>query len=266
MVNIQVVVALSAVLSGGPRSLLVVMLSVPVVMVGARFSKRGLAVGAPVSALLIIAVTVGVDPSYVAAYPESLAVPLALVLIIAVYLARVVDSDVRHREDSTLDQLTGLLNRRGLERRFAEIAEQAALHRHPVSVVVADVDHFKRINDAYGHPVGDAVLRGLADAMRRNLRTSELLYRFGGEEFLLALPGACAADAFEVAEKLRVAVEELSPEGLPVTCSFGVATAEDGEVVFERLLLAADTALYAAKRFGRNRVEQSAGAVPAFVS
>ena len=101
-------------------------------------------------------------------------------------------SDVRHREDSTLDQLTGLLNRRGLEQRFAEVAEQAALTGEPVSVVVADIDHFKWVNDAHGHAVGDAVLRDLASRCASHLRTFELLYRTGGEEFLLLLPGADA--------------------------------------------------------------------------
>jgi diguanylate cyclase (GGDEF)-like protein len=209
---------------------------------------------------LMIATTVGVDAGYVASHPESLAIPLALVVCVVVYMRPLVASDVRHRADSTLDQLTGLLNRRGLEPRFAEVAEQAALIQHPVSVVVADIDHFKRINDAHGHPVGDAVLRDVAEAMRRNLRSFELLYRVGGEEFLLLLPGADAEDAAGVAETLRVAIEELHPEGLPVACSFGVATADD-DVAFGPLLEAADAALYDAKRFGRNRVERGAGAV-----
>jgi diguanylate cyclase (GGDEF)-like protein len=117
-------------------------------------------------------------------------VPLTLVLCVAVYVSPLVASDVRHRADSTLDQLTGLLNRRALEPRFAEIAEQAALTDLPVSVVLADLDHFKSINDEHGHGVGDAVLRDVAYAMRRTLRTFELLYRLGGEEFALLLPGA----------------------------------------------------------------------------
>jgi diguanylate cyclase (GGDEF)-like protein len=262
VVNIQVVLALGTVLTGGPRSFVVNMLAVPVVIVGARFSKRGLAVGVPIGALLIIATTVGVDPGYVAVHPESLAVPLALVLCLTVYVSALVDSDVRHRADSTLDELTGLLNRRGLEPRFAEVAEQAALTGQPVSVVVGDIDHFKSVNDQHGHAVGDAVLRDVAHAMRASLRTFELLYRVGGEEFLLLLPGADAEDAAQVAEKLRVAVEQLHPAGLPVACSFGVATARDEAIVFAPLLGAADAALYDAKRRGRNRVERRARAIP----
>ena len=263
VVNIQVMLAVGTVMTGGPRSFLVCTLAIPVVLVGARFSNRGLAVGTPVSVLLVIATTLGVDFSYVASHPESLVVPLALVLCSAVYVSPLVESDVRHRADSTLDQLTGLLNRRGLEPRFAELAEQAALQRHPVSIVVADIDHFKQINDTHGHPVGDAVLRDVADAMRRNLRKFELLYRFGGEEFLLLLPGADAAEAAEVAETLRAAIEELRPEGLRVACSFGVSTGNGEGVAFAPLVEEADAALYDAKRFGRNRVERGTIPMPA---
>jgi diguanylate cyclase (GGDEF)-like protein len=262
IVNIQVMLAIGTVITGGPRTFLVNMLAVPVVMVGARFSTRGLAVGVPVSVLLIMAATVGVDAGYVAAHPESLAVPLALVICIAPYLSALVTSDVRHRADSTLDQLTGLLNRRGLEPRFAEVAEQAALTGEPVSLVVADIDHFKRINDTHGHAVGDGVLRDVAYALRRNLRGFELLYRLGGEEFLMLLPGADIEDAARIAEMLRVSIENLRPAGLSVACSFGVATGHDDEVAFATLLRAADAALYDAKRYGRNRVERHVDAVP----
>jgi diguanylate cyclase (GGDEF)-like protein len=262
VVNIQLTLAFGIVMTGGPRTFLVNTLAVPVIMVAARFSNRGLAVGAPVSGLLIVATTVGVDPGYVASHPESLVVPLALVLCVAVYMRALVASDVRHRAESTLDELTGLLNRRGLKPRFAEIAEQAVFTGEPVSLVVADIDHFKAINDHHGHAVGDAVLREVADAMRANLRTFELLYRLGGEEFLLLLPGAGAEDAADLAEKLRVAIEELRPSGLPVACSFGVATARHEQIVFAPLLRAADAALYDAKRYGRNRVEPGAVAVP----
>ena len=163
-------------------------------------------------------------------------VPLALVLCAAVYVSPLVASDVRHRADSTLDQLTGLLNRRALEPRFAEIAEQAALTDQPVSVVLADLDHFKSINDEHGHGVGDAVLRDVAYAMRRSLRTFELLYRLGGEEFALLLPGAAEDDAARIAESLRVAIEELETAGLRVTCSFGVATARGDRIELDSLV------------------------------
>ena len=257
---LQLVLALGAALSGGPRSLAPNLLAIPVLMVAARFSNRGLVVGAPVSALLVLAVTLGIDPSYVVAHPASLLVPLTLALCAAVYVSPLVASDVRHRADSTLDQLTGLLNRRALELRFAEIAEQAALTEQPVSVVLADLDHFKSINDEHGHGVGDAVLRDVAYAMRRSLRTFELLYRLGGEEFALLLPGAAEDDAARIAESLRAAIEELETAGLHVTCSFGVATARGERIALDSLVAHADAALYTAKRGGRNRVECHRGA------
>jgi diguanylate cyclase (GGDEF)-like protein len=231
------------------------MLAIPVLMVAARFNNRGLVVGAPISALLVVLTTVGMDPGYVFAHPQSLMIPLTIVLCTSVYVSPLVASDERHRADSTLDELTGLLNRRALEPRFAEIGEQAALSGQPVSVVLADLDHFKRVNDGHGHVVGDEVLREVAEAMRACLRTFELLYRFGGEEFLLLLPGAESVDALVVAESLRARVEALQPAGLEITCSFGVATARGRAVDLGTLLRQADGALYVAKRAGRNRVQ-----------
>ena len=207
--------------------------------------------------MLVLATTLGVDPAYVVGHPESLVVPLALVICAAVYVSPLVASDVRHRADSTLDQLTGLLNRRALEPRFAEIAEQAALTDQPVSVVLADLDHFKSINDDHGHGVGDAVLRDVAYAMRRALRTFELLYRLGGEEFALLLPGAAEDDAARIAEGLRVAIEELE-----IARSAGDVLVRRGHRPRARASSSdassagADAALYAAKRGGRNRVER----------
>jgi diguanylate cyclase (GGDEF)-like protein len=263
VVTFQALVAIGVVLSGGPRTSLVCMVAVPVVMVATRFSRRGLIVGAPASALVVLATTVGVDPGYVAAHPESILVPLALVVCIALYVDPLLSSDVRHRADSALDELTGLLNRRSLESRLAEVSQQAGMTGQPVSFVACDLDHFKLVNDKWGHAAGDVVLSQAADAMRRCLRTFELFYRIGGEEFLLVLPGAGENDALTIAESLRAAVEEEGPGGLGVTCSFGVATSHGADVALESLLKASDTALYAAKRGGRNRVEISGPRLPA---
>ena len=257
VLTIQATVSIAAVLTGGPRSALPAALALPVVMVAARFSNRGIAVGAPISVVLLFAVTFGVDPGYVLDHPQSVAVPLTLIVAAAAYLGPLVASDVRHRADSTLDALTGLLNRRALPSRFEEVAQQAALAGQPVSVVLADIDHFKQVNDGFGHAAGDAVLRDVADALRSNLRTFELLYRIGGEEFLLLLPGADAASATALAEALRGAVADARPGGFELTCSFGIATAE-GAIALEPLLAAADSALYAAKRGGRDQVARAA--------
>lgn len=256
IVSLQLVLAFGAVLLGGPTTSTSCLLALPVLMVAARFSNRGLIVGAPLSGALVVAVTLGVDPSYVLAHPESMGIPLLLVLCTAAYVSPLVASDVRHRADSTLDQLTGLLNRRALEPRFAEVAEQALLTRQPISIVLADIDHFKHINDEHGHAIGDAVLRDVAYEMRRSLRSFELLYRLGGEEFLLLLPGANEDDAGRIAETLRSGIEELVPSGVPVACSFGTATARGEDIGYDRLMEDADAALYTAKRGGRNSVVQ----------
>jgi diguanylate cyclase (GGDEF)-like protein len=251
---LQLMLAVAVVSAGGPGGGAASLLAVPVLMVAARFNNRGLVVGAPISAVLALLTTVGVDPHYVLDHPQSVMVPLTLVLCTAVYVSPLVASDERHRANSTLDQLTGLLNRRALEPRFAEVAEQAVLSGQPVSLVLADIDHFKRVNDEHGHVVGDDVLREVAAAMRASLRSFELLYRFGGEEFLLLLPGAETDDAADIAESLRAAVAALEPQDLPLTCSFGVATADGAGLRLDALLDAADRALYAAKHGGRNRV------------
>ena len=128
------------------------------------------------------------------------------------------------------------------------------LYISPVSVVLADVDHFKKVNAEHGHAVGDAVLRDIAHVLRGSLRSFELLYRFGGEEFLLLLPGAHEDVAARIATTLRTAVESRRPAGLPVTASFGVATAAGDDL--STLIARADAALYAAKAAGRNRVER----------
>ena len=254
VLNIQLWVALAAIAMGGPRTAFPCVLVAPVLMVGTRFSRRGIAVGAPISFVLVLVCTVAVDPGYVAGHPESLIVPLGLVVVTTAYLLPVVASDFDHRVDSTKDELTGLLNRRALRQRLDEIVEQVEENHAPVSAIVLDIDYFKVINDEHGHAVGDAALKEIARTLRLRLRTFELLYRIGGDEFLLLLPGATASDAFRLAESLHDAVSGTRPGGLDVTCSCGVATARTaGEVI--PLIRDADEALYQAKRFGRDRVE-----------
>jgi diguanylate cyclase (GGDEF)-like protein len=253
-VLVQALVSVSVVLDGGPRTPLVAISAVPVVMVATRFSRRGLLVGAPASAVIVLATTIGTDPSYAVAHPDSVLVPFAVIICVALYMEPLLASDVRHRADSSLDQLTGLLNRRSLEPRIAEVSQQAAMTGQPVSFVAGDLDHFKAVNDQWGHAVGDLVLSQVARAMRRRLRTFELLYRTGGEEFLLVLPGANEEAAAAIAESLRVAVEQVEPGGVHVTCSFGVATMRGRKATLASLMQASDTALYAAKTRGRNQV------------
>lgn len=167
----------------------------------------------------------------------------------------------RLHELSTLDGLTRLLNRRVIFDRLREELERARRYRLPLSVVLCDLDHFKRVNDTHGHLAGDAVLREGAALLRRCLRTTDLLGRYGGEEFLAVLPQVDLDAALQAAERLRGEIE-IYPVTLPsgvevrVTASFGVASLAEqaGKVSGDALITLADRRLYAAKEGGRNRV------------
>lgn len=157
---------------------------------------------------------------------------------------------------ATTDFLTGLGNRRALMEQMPIIRAKAARPEEAVSLILFDLDHFKRINDEYGHDAGDSVLMAIGEAVKDHLRPYDYAARMGGEEFCIVLPGADLAAAESVAERLRLAVESRVVEPLPkgrITCSFGVAQARPSERLQE-LLLRADAALYTAKDRGRNVV------------
>jgi len=160
------------------------------------------------------------------------------------------------------DALTGLHNRRYLERRLREEISRARRYDHPLSCLFIDADHFKRVNDLHGHGVGDQVLREISLRVKECLRASDVATRFGGEEFALLLPQTDAAEACNLAERIRLRVAEHpvpagSREVLNVTVSIGVSELErtPSEEPGEQLISRADAALYQAKRLGRNRVE-----------
>jgi diguanylate cyclase (GGDEF)-like protein len=158
---------------------------------------------------------------------------------------------------SHLDGLTGLRNRRSLDRHLASEVARARRSGDPLALLMLDIDHFKAINDRFSHTVGDEVLRKLARSLRQQLRDVDLSARFGGEEFVLLLPDTDAPGARQVAEKVRLAVEEgtggtVHPE-LAVTVSVGVAMLAPGDDATD-LLARADAMLYRAKQSGRNRV------------
>lgn len=158
--------------------------------------------------------------------------------------------------DALSDQLTGLSNRRELERRWPQLVQQARQSNSPLSVAMLDLDHFKQVNDRFGHAVGDRVLQVLADQLRALTRGSDLAVRIGGEEFLLVLPETTAVRASEVCERIRQGLAaydwNLIAPDLQVTLSGGLCSAPT--VPFERLRECADAALYQAKREGRNRL------------
>jgi len=156
---------------------------------------------------------------------------------------------------ATTDPLTGLPNRRALDECLQAALAAAQRHGEPVSVALIDVDHFKRVNDRYGHAAGDRVLVQLGHRLAADLRASDRLGRWGGEEFLLVSGHTPLAAALELAERLRASVAGFSfGHGEPVTVSVGVAQVRQGDDA-ERLLERADAALYRAKDAGRNRVE-----------
>jgi diguanylate cyclase (GGDEF)-like protein len=166
--------------------------------------------------------------------------------------------DALMRQLATIDSLTGMLNRRAFFER-AEGARQLAMRlRKPIALLMLDIDHFKQLNDGFGHACGDAALKVFADTARGVLRDHDLIGRLGGEEFALALPGTTLDGALEAAERLRLAVMQAPMLGCALTYRMTVSI---GVVIidpFEELTAAlarADHALYAAKTGGRNRVE-----------
>jgi len=161
-----------------------------------------------------------------------------------------------------VDGLTGIANRRQCEDALTAEIAQAERLATPLTLVLADLDDFKTVNDAHGHAVGDDVLRSFAAALKATVRDSDLAGRWGGEEFLLLLPGADGVGGAQLAERVREAFAERASVGrdgeiVSVSCSFGVAQHRPGEGQRE-LFAAADRALYRAKRAGKNRVELEA--------
>ena len=206
-------------------------------------------------ALMLIA-TFGLDSTLAWEERQHVIAAVALVLSTVVLAGALVESERTHRRRSTLDSLTGLLNRKALEQRLAELDGQSSSLENGLShaLLLCDLDHFKRINDQLGHAAGDAVLQDVAYTMRAALRAGDSIYRVGGEEILVILPGADEPDACEIAERLRCAVRDRRPVGVDVTVSIGVAVSKTGPIDTDELIKQADEALYAAKAGGRDTV------------
>ena len=155
------------------------------------------------------------------------------------------------------DPLTGMSNRRDIMSRLSNELKRSARYEYPVSTILIDIDHFKQINDTYGHGVGDRVLIALAKILNNGIRETDSAARWGGEEFLICLPYTSCEDAEKVAEKLRRTIAEScvinDEEQIAITISAGVAE-HQRESSMDDLIRAADEALYEAKEKGRNRV------------
>lgn len=172
-------------------------------------------------------------------------------------LSRIVMSELELRRVAMTDSLTGALSRRAFRDECVRTLALALRHRHALSCIMLDLDHFKAVNDGHGHPVGDRVLAETAAICRTELRTSDAFGRVGGEEFAVLLPHTDLASAMTVAGKLRAAIARLeiaTPNGpLRLSASFGVAALDPSVTDLDALLRNADAALYAAKAGGRDR-------------
>jgi diguanylate cyclase (GGDEF)-like protein len=250
----------AVIITGGATSPALMWFALPAVTLGARFEPRGIILGtAYILALLGIA-TFGFNPTTAAAHGQEVMAAVALVLCSVILSGALVESDRAHRSRSTLDPLTGLFNRNALEQRLGELDGQPSSEEEGLShaLLLCDLDNFKQVNDRLGHAAGDAVLQDIAYTMRAALRAGDSIYRVGGEEILVVLPGAAEADAMEIAERLRSSVRDRRPVGVPVTISIGVAVSAPGPVDTDELVSCADAALYSAKAGGRDRVVVSA--------
>lgn len=199
--------------------------------------------------------------------PQMLYVALPLSMVAAAILVALGVAD-RVREQraalgeaerrAQLDPLTGVLNRRSLLERLDAACQRAQARGLPISLLFIDLDHFKSINDSHGHLAGDACLRAVVAPIQAELRQSDVIGRYGGEEFVVILSSADLAAAQATADRIRARVEELRVDGygapIALTCSIGIAASDAHGVWGEPLIARADAAVYAAKRAGRNQV------------
>ncbi|MGN6276867.1 MAG: diguanylate cyclase [Solirubrobacterales bacterium] len=253
---LPVLLTAAVLITGGATSPVLVWFALPAATVGYRFEPRGMVFGTTYVVALFIAAAILPDPHSAWENRQLLIAIGALIVSTVILSGALVESDRSHRRRSTLDPLTGLFNRNALEQRLAELDGQPCNPEQGLShaLLLCDLDHFKQVNDRFGHAAGDAVLQDVAYTMRATLRAGDSIYRVGGEEILVMLPGATHADAMEIAERLRVAVREREPVGVSVSLSIGVAVAEPDVVDTDDLLARADAALYAAKARGRDLV------------
>jgi diguanylate cyclase (GGDEF)-like protein len=255
-VGSELMIAIATALSGGPKVATLSWLAIPVITLSARFSLRGVILGVSIACSLLIAVAFGTNAAAVIDQPPLVLAPLALIIAIGVFSTALMRSDLEHRSEAVIDQLTGMLNRKALANRVAELRQQSEISGQPIGLILGDVDHFKEINDSAGHASGDAVLTDLAYVLRKQLRAFDLAYRVGGEEFLVLVPGADLRECVRLAQLLRRTVAACDfGDGERLTMSFGVSASVVGDRFdYERVFAAADEAMYEAKSLGRDRV------------
>jgi diguanylate cyclase (GGDEF)-like protein len=258
LVSMLVVLAIAAIGTGGPASPVLPWMALIPAMATLRFRFEVCVALSGLAVLAITGVALGTDAALAMDDPVPVIAALVMVANIVGVCVALMWGELEHRDRAVLDPLTGLLNRASLSSRAAEIEQQARVTNSHVSAVMIDLDRFKRVNDEYGHERGDAVLRAAAYEIRNTLRSFELVYRIGGEEFLVLLPGVDLEGGVEIAERVRGAVASARPGDLQLTLSAGVAGATGEAVRYDQLFRAADAALLRAKREGRDRVVTSA--------
>jgi diguanylate cyclase (GGDEF)-like protein len=156
---------------------------------------------------------------------------------------------------SNQDHLTGIFNRKKFYDELHKEIDRVTRYNQKLSIIMFDVDHFKSVNDTYGHQVGDIVLQDISEIVHKAIRKTDVFARYGGEEFTLLMPGTSQQGAYDIAERLRFEIEEHSfPSAGKITCSFGVAEIDEHDNS-DTFVKKADVALYKAKDKGRNRVE-----------
>ncbi|HUI44954.1 MAG TPA: diguanylate cyclase [Nitrospirota bacterium] len=174
-------------------------------------------------------------------------------------IKKLADARIQIEKIAITDELTGLFNRRHILERFLEEFEQAKRLEKTFSCIIGDIDHFKSVNDQYGHLAGDDVLKEVSHRLKSIIRAYDIVGRYGGEEFLIILPGTDIEQAWHFAERIRMAVKEPRVVTAPVTISLGVTCFEEADQTIDDMIKRADDALYRAKNAGRDRVERTPG-------
>lgn len=192
--------------------------------------------------------------------PEELLARIRAAKRIVDLQKELVETNKRLERLSITDGLTGLFNHRYFQDELGRAFEESERYRRPLSLAIIDLDFFKRVNDSYGHAVGDEVLRAVSETFQESIRSSDLAARYGGEEFAVMMPETALDDAIRFAEKIRALVESrpirTQAGRISLTVSIGVSMAPNPSIGSAReLIVSADTALYRAKRSGRNQVQ-----------
>jgi diguanylate cyclase (GGDEF)-like protein len=257
-------IAVSVALTGAATSPALAWFALPAITLVTRFEHTGVWIGAAYIGALLLGSTFALEPAVVLDDPTYLIFTFALIAGAMAFAAAVIDSDRDHRNSTLFDPLTGLLNRAALAQHVADLRSAPnSITPGRLGLLIADLDHFKRINDEHGHATGDAVLCDVAYAIRGALRSLDSAYRLGGEEFLILLPDASVEGVLNVGERLRAAVRECSRPEVAVSISLGGAVDDVEGLDFSALSARADAALYEAKHAGRDRVRVRTAADPA---